>query len=78
MKKIFVPVVIAVISVFYSCGPAAENRVYMDYVAKRTADSIARGLDSCLNDPLRENVFKNAPPVVPVPAATATSAPTGK
>lgn len=73
MKKILVPI-IALTAVLYSCGPAAEDRERMDYVAKRTADSIARGLDSCLNDPLREDVFKNSQ--LTPPAVTTTAQPT--
>ena len=74
MKKIFVTVIVAFVTVFYSCGPAAEDRVRMDYYAKRNADSIARALDSSLNDPLREDVFKNSQ--LTPPAITPTAQPT--
>ncbi len=67
-------VLLAVIAVKKNREPAAEDRVRMDYVAKRTADSIARGLDSSLTDPIRENVFRNAPPVNQVPVANTPAA----
>jgi hypothetical protein len=37
-----------------SCGPPAEKRERMDYIARRTADSIQIYLDSALNDPVKE------------------------
>ncbi len=67
-------VILGVIAVKKNGEGAAEDRVRMDYVAKRTADSIARGLDSSLSDPLRENVFKNAPPVVQAPVTNTPAA----
>jgi hypothetical protein len=78
MKQILILIVAFVVGVFYSCGPAAEDRTRMDYVAKRTSDSIARFVDSSLNDPLKENVFKQAQPAAPAPVTTTTAPQGGK
>jgi hypothetical protein len=48
-------ILIALITIlFSSCGPAAEKRERMDYIAKRTSDSIQLFLDSALQDPINE------------------------
>jgi hypothetical protein len=61
-----------------SCGPkwqkAGEDREYMDRVAKRTSDSIRRGLDSALEAPLKESGGFRA--AVPVTATASGSAAT--
>lgn len=54
--------------VFTSCGPAAEDRVQMDRLAKRMSDSLANLIDSSLNDPLKYVNFEQAP-AQPVPVA---------
>lgn len=53
MKRLLIPVTI--LSLYLSaCGPAAEDRKRMDYVARRNSDSIGKWLDSALNDPAKE------------------------
>jgi hypothetical protein len=68
MKKllsiIFIPAV-----VLTSCGPAAEDRVQMDRIAKRMSDSIAHLIDSSLKDPLKYVNLNTPSPVAPQPTA---------
>ncbi len=63
---------LGVIAVKKSGEPAAEDRVAMDRNAKRTSDSLARALDSCLADPMKEI----AAGVAPIVTTTAAAAPT--
>lgn len=56
-----------------SCGPAVEDRVQMDRVAKRMSDSLANLVDSGLDDPLKYVNF-NQMPAQPAPADTAKPA----
>jgi hypothetical protein len=72
MKKTLIPALV-LMSIFYSCGPAGEDRVRMDQMAKRTSDSIQKGLDSALNDPIKElggalpsSAARNQAPAQPV------------
>ena len=53
MKNLFFPVAV-ILFIIISCGPAAENRVTMDEAAKQMSDSIKKGIDSSLNDPVKE------------------------
>lgn len=53
MKKLFITIASFFI-LLSACGPAAESRERMDYIAKRTSDSLKRSLDSILNDPAKE------------------------
>jgi hypothetical protein len=50
MKKLLSTVFIVSV-VLTSCGPAAEDRVQMDRVAKRMSDSLQHLIDSSLQDP---------------------------
>lgn len=55
-----------------SCGPAAEDRVQMDRLARRMSDSLANLIDSSLNDPLKYTNLGQAPaPAAPVADSTA-------
>jgi hypothetical protein len=77
MKKLILPIFVIILSLT-SCGPAGEDRVQMDRIAKRMSDSLLNLVDSSLKDPLKY-VNLNAQPVVQPPAATAaqpTTAPT--
>jgi hypothetical protein len=64
MKRILLPIVFLAIY-FSSCGPAAEDRKRMDYVARRNSDSIGKWLDSSLNDPNKELGLPSAIPSAP-------------
>lgn len=75
MKKLLSIIFISVI-VFTSCGPAAEDRVQMDRIAKRMSDSLGHLIDSSLNDPLKYVNLSAPSPVMPQPAAQPTTAPT--
>lgn len=67
-----------IVTVLTSCGPAAEDRVQMDRLAKRMSDSLANLVDSSLNDPLKY-VNLNQAPVQQMPAAdTSAKTPAGK
>jgi hypothetical protein len=68
MKKLIIPVL--VLSVYMSsCGPAAEDRKRMDYVARRNSDSIGKWLDSSITDPQRElGIPVSQPGAPPAPA----------
>ncbi len=72
MKKLLIPAV-ASLFILNACGPAAEDRVAMDRNAKRTSDSLARALDSCLMDPIKEINSGVAPIVTTTVAAPATA-----
>jgi hypothetical protein len=72
MKKLLSIIFISIM-VLTSCGPAAEDRVQMDRIAKRMSDSLTNLIDSSLNDPLKY-VNLNAPsPVAPQPTAAPTN-----
>jgi hypothetical protein len=69
MKRFFIP--ITFLSVYLiSCGPAAEDRKRMDYVARRNSDSIGKWLDSALADPQKELGVPVTIPGAPAPADT--------
>ena len=73
MKKLILPVFV-IILILTSCGPAGEDRVQMDRIAKRMSDSLSRLIDSSLADPLK---YVNLSAPNPVPAAPQpTAAPT--
>lgn len=80
MKKLLSTIFILTI-VLTSCGPAAEDRVQMDRIAKRMSDSLGRLIDSSLNDPskyvkLGEStplIYSSAPPTQPAAGATSTA-----
>lgn len=75
MKKLLSILFIST-AVLTSCGPAAEDRVQMDRIAKRMSDSITRLIDSSLNDPLKY-VNLNTPSMPPQQATPQpTAAPT--
>ena len=76
MKKLLSIIFISTV-VLTSCGPAAEDRVQMDRIAKRMSDSIGHLIDSSLADP-GKNVDLTAPSqVIQQPAvAQPTTAPT--
>jgi hypothetical protein len=75
MKKFLIPIailgVLAVVMYRATKSPAAEDRVQMDRIAKRTSDSIGKSLDSALNDPIKEmgGTFPYSQPAA-VPTAT--------
>lgn len=72
MKKLLSVLFIST-AVLTSCGPAAEDRVQMDRIAKRMSDSIYNLVDSSLNDPLKY-VNLNTPSMPPPqPVATQTA-----
>ncbi len=71
MKKSF-SLVFFVSIIVISCGPAAEDRVQMDRLAKRMSDSLALLVDSGINDPLKYINFQQAP-AQPAPADTAAA-----
>lgn len=77
MKKLLSITFISAV-VLTSCGPAAEDRVQMDRIAKRMSDSISNLIDSSLNDPLKYVNLNTPSPVMPQPATVAqpTAAPT--
>jgi hypothetical protein len=72
MKKLL-PAICLVTVVLTSCGPAAEDRVQMDRVAKRMSDSLKILIDTSLSDPNRHINF-NAQPAQPQPAAAQPTA----
>lgn len=72
MKKSF-SLVVFVSIILSSCGPAAEDRVQMDRLAKRMSDSLALLVDSGINDPLKYVNFQQAP-AQPAPADSAAPA----
>lgn len=62
--------------ILISCGPAAEDRVQMDRIAKRMSDSLANLIDSSLNDPLKYvNLGQNPAPAAPVVDTVKTAVP---
>lgn len=72
MKKLLSVLLIST-AVLTSCGPAAEDRVQMDRIAKRMSDSIYHLVDSSLKEPGRI-VDLSAPSMPPPqPAATPTA-----
>lgn len=78
MKKLLSVTFFATI-LFTSCGPAAEDRVQMDRLAKRMSDSLGYLVDSSLNDPLKYVKLGGPTPLIyqtnpmPQPAAQPTS-----
>lgn len=74
MKKLLSSIVFVSV-VLTSCGPAAEDRVQMDRVAKRMSDSLQNLIDSSLADPMKTiNGTPGFQPVVqPTTAATNTA-----
>jgi hypothetical protein len=66
MKRLLIPVIF-LSSYLISCGPAAEDRKRMDYVARRNSDSIAKWLDSALVDPQKELGVPVTIPGAPAP-----------
>lgn len=56
--------------VLTSCGPAAEDRVQMDRLAKRMSDSLANLIDSSLKDPLKYTNLGQAPVMSAPPTDT--------
>ena len=73
MKKLLSFLFVLSLTLF-SCGPAGEDRVQMDRIAKRMSDSLTYLIDSSLNDPLKYTNLSAPNPVQP--AAQPTTAPT--
>jgi hypothetical protein len=71
MKKLLSTIFIVSV-VLTSCGPAAEDRVQMDRVAKRMSDSLQHLIDSSLADPM--NTLNEPPQTVTMPQPTANPA----
>ena len=77
MKKLLSVTLFATI-ILSSCGPAAEDRVQMDRIAKRMSDSLGNMIDSCLNDPEKFVKLGSPTPLIyqtnpmPQPAAAPT------
>ena len=63
---------LGVIALKKSGEPAAEDRFVMDHNAKRASDSLARALDSCLADPMKE-INAGVAPVVTTTATAPTN-----
>lgn len=76
MKKLL-SVLFITTAILTSCGPAAEDRVQMDRIAKRMSDSLFHLVDSSLKDPGTIINF-TAQPVPPQPQPTAAATPTTK
>lgn len=77
MKKLLI-VALPMIAFLTSCGPAAEDRVQMDRLAKRMSDSLAYLVDSSMNDPLKHVNFNQAQAQQAPAADTAKTASAGK
>jgi len=71
MKK-FLSAVFTVSVVLTSCGPAAEDRVQMDRLAKRMSDSLQHLIDSGLADPSKYIHFNPNTQPAPAPGAVPT------
>jgi hypothetical protein len=76
MKKLLSILFIST-AILTSCGPAAEDRVQMDRIAKRMSDSLSHLIDSSLRDPGTIIDF-TAQPVPPPAQPTAAATPTTK
>jgi hypothetical protein len=72
MKKLLSTIFISTV-VLTSCGPAAEDRVQMDRIAKRMSDSLTNLIDSSLNDPLKYVNLNTPSPGAPQPTAAPTN-----
>lgn len=81
MKKLLLVSLFATI-VLSSCGPAAEDRVQMDRLAKRMSDSMGNLIDSSLNDPEKFVKLGGPTPLIyqtnPMPQPTADPTATAK
>jgi hypothetical protein len=80
MKKLLSVLFISTVIILTSCGPAAEDRVQMDRIAKRMSDSIFNLVDSSLKEPGKIVDLTAQPMQQPVaqPQPTAAATPTTK